>query len=442
MKKFFFYLLLSAFTPFLKAQQTQSIQEAMANYDYENALTLIEHEDSLTVPLLYQKGRALKGLERNAEALQVFRLLTVQDSLNPRSYIEAGECYKILGKFQPALQCYRRVLDLKPDHKYARIQYIGQLLNLQKYQEALGESTSLAEQDSSATILHLKAQSLEGIYSDPNILIGAYMEINNRYPDDNLAASKLASLYIQNNYYDFAIETCENYRKTDTTNVTINRLEAQAYCLNQEYDKALERYKPLLVQGDSSFYSCYYAGISHYALNQPYEARDLLEAARKLAPEHIDLLYYLGKACSKTKWKEKGVEYMEDAIHFVFPQDSVVARLYRGLADCCKEAGEPRKQIKALMQQYKYDPQAHYILYKAAFVSYYQLKDIDETEKYLEAYIKTRPEGSRNQPQEMTEDGDVVYNENNRYDSAESWLKVLQKTKKVDKFFKGDQQEK
>ena len=75
-------------------------------------------------------------------------------------------------------------------------------------------------------------------------------------------------------------------------------------------------------------------------------------------------------------------------------------------------------------------------------MSYYQLKDIDETEKYLEAYIKTRPEGSRNQPQEMTEDGDVVYNENNRYDSAESWLKVLQKTKKVDKFFKGDQQEK
>ena len=77
------------------------------------------------------------------------------------------------------------------------------------------------------------------------------MDINNRYPDDNLAASKLASLYIQNNYYDFAIETCENYRKTDTTNVTINRLEAQAYCLNQEYDKALERYKPLLAQGDS-----------------------------------------------------------------------------------------------------------------------------------------------------------------------------------------------
>lgn len=434
-------ILLFAFLGHILATTAQSpvsndIREAMNNYDYEAALQLMEKTPS-SIPLLYLKGKALKELGRNNEALNVFNQLTKQDSLNPRAYIEAGECYKTLGKFQPALLCYKRVLDLKPDHKYARIQYISQLLNLQKYQEALGESTALAEQDSSATILHLKAQSLEGLYSDPNIQIGAYMEIHERYPDDYLAASKLASLYIRNNYYDYAIETCEAYRKTDTTNATVNRLEAQAYCLNQEYQKALERYQPLLAQGDSSFYNCYYAGISHYALNQPYEAHDLLEAARKHAPDHIDLLYYLGKACSKTLWKKKGMEYMEDAIRLVFPQDSVVARLYGGLADCCREAAEPCKQIKALMQQYKYNPQAHYVLYKAAFVSFYHLKDLESTEKYLEAYLKTRPKESKDQPQEMTEEGDIVINENNRYNAAEAWLQDLRKRKKVEDFFQG-----
>lgn len=434
-------ILFFAFLGHILATTAQSpvsndIREAMNNYDYEAALQLMEKTPS-SILLLYLKGKALKELGRNNEALNVFNQLTKQDSLNPRAYIEAGECYKTLGKFQPALLCYKRVLDLKPDHKYARIQYISQLLNLQKYQEALGESTALAEQDSSATILHLKAQSLEGLYSDPNIQIGAYMEIHERYPDDYLAASKLASLYIRNNYYDYAIETCEAYRKTDTTNATVNRLEAQAYCLNQEYQKALERYQPLLVQGDSSFYNSYYAGISHYALNQPYEAHDLLEAARKHAPDHIDLLYYLGKACSKTLWKKKGMEYMEDAIRLVFPQDSVVARLYGGLADCCREAAEPRKQIKALMQQYKYNPQAHYVLYKAAFVSFYHLKDLESTEKYLEAYLKTRPKESKDQPQEMTEEGDIVINENNRYNAAEAWLQDLRKRKKVEDFFQG-----
>ena len=177
-------ILFFAFLGHILATTAQSpvsndIREAMNNYDYEAALQLMEKTPS-SIPLLYLKGKALKELGRNNEALNVFNQLTKQDSLNPRAYIEAGECYKTLGKFQPALLCYKRVLDLKPDHKYARIQYISQLLNLQKYQEALGESTALAEQDSSATILHLKAQSLEGLYSDPNIQIGAYMEIHER----------------------------------------------------------------------------------------------------------------------------------------------------------------------------------------------------------------------------------------------------------------------
>lgn len=437
-KQILFFCLLCMGLTATKAQTNayNDIREAMNNYDYEKALLLIDKEVPSTT-LLYQKGKALKELGRDKEALTVFEQLTRQDSLNPRAYIEAAECYKSLGKFQPALQCYGRVIELNPQNKYARIQYIGQLLNLHKYQEALGESSTLAEQDSSVTVLHLKAQSMEGLYSDPNIQIGAYLEIHDRYPDDYLAASKLASLYIRSNYYDYAIETCEAYRKTDTTNATVNRLEAQAYCLNQEYAKALERYRPLLAQGDSSFYNCYYAGISHYALNEPYEAHDLLEAARKQVPEHIDLLYYLGKACSKTLWKDKGVTYMEDAIRLSFPQDSVVAKLYRGLADCCKEAAEPHKQIKALMQQYKYDPTAHYVLYKAAFTSYFHLKDIDNTIKYLEAYLKTRPKGSKDEPQEMTEEGDVVLNENNRYNAAEAWLEDLKKKKKVDDFFQG-----
>lgn len=37
----------------------------------------------------------------------------------------------------------------------------------------------------------------------------------------------------------------------------------------------------------------------------------------------------------------------------------------------------------------------------------------------------------------MTKDGDVVYNENNRYDSAEAWLEKLKKNKKVEDFFQG-----
>ena len=66
-------------------------------------------------------------------------------------------------KNQQALKYYEQALDLNPENKYVRIQYIGLLLSLQKFQEALGESSLMTEKDSSAIALHLQAQSFEGM---------------------------------------------------------------------------------------------------------------------------------------------------------------------------------------------------------------------------------------------------------------------------------------
>ena len=123
MRKLFISLCFSACCSLLAAQTTNPIQEAMANYDYETALMLIDQETP-TVPLLYQKGKALKGLGNNLEALSVFQEVVAQDSLNPRAYIEAAECCKSLAKYSEALDYYQNALHINPDNKYARIQYI------------------------------------------------------------------------------------------------------------------------------------------------------------------------------------------------------------------------------------------------------------------------------------------------------------------------------
>ena len=107
MRKLFISLCFSACCSLLAAQTTNPIQEAMANYDYETALILIDQETP-TVPLLYQKGKALKGLGNNLEALSVFQEVVAQDSLNPRAYIEAAECCKSLAKYSEALEYYQK----------------------------------------------------------------------------------------------------------------------------------------------------------------------------------------------------------------------------------------------------------------------------------------------------------------------------------------------
>jgi tetratricopeptide (TPR) repeat protein len=436
MRKLLISLCLSACCSFLTAQNANPIQDAMANYDYETALSLIEQETP-TVPLLYQKGRALKGLGNSMEALEVFQQIVAQDSLNPRAYIEAAECSRSVAKYKQALGYYRKALDLNPNNKYARIQYITLLLNQREYQEALGESSLLAEKDSSAIALHLMGQSFEGM-QDPLSALGAYHLIQELYPTDYLAAAKLGQIYISGNDYDYAIDATEEYRKRDTTNIIVNQLNAQAYCLNKYYPTAIQRYEYLLSQGDSTFQTCYYLGISYYATGKYYEAHDMLEAARQYDPRNVNLLYYLGRSCAKTSWKEAGVQYLEEAIAYALPPDSAMIRLYVGLTDCYKSALMFDEQIKSLQTRYeKYEIENHKLLYDMAYVYYYSLRNTPKAEQCLEAYLKTRPKGSKELPQEVDSDGVPIIGENNRYNAAEAWLKDIRDRRKKEDFFKG-----
>ena len=433
MKQLILFLLLGTCNT-LFAQHTKLIQEAMNNYDYEKAIMLIDKEQP-TTELLFQKGKALKSLGRNAEALHTFRQIIAGDSLNQRAFIEAAECCKQSAKYQDALKYYQKAIDIHPDNKYVRIQYISLLCNLQQYEEAFGESSVLAETDSSAVILHLQAQSLEGRTGFLDAALGCYHVIQDKYPDDYLAAAKLGQNYNAMQFYEYAIEATEKYREADTTNVVVNRQNAQAYCLSGDYPMAIKRYEYLVGQRDSSFHTYYYLGVSYYATEKFYEAHDMLEIARKYDPENVNLLYYLGRACAKTSWKKQGIEYLETAIDLSLPKDSAMTRLYKGLRDCCRLGREPAKAIQAAKDQYKYDKTNHKLLYDIA-IDYLFMKDNKNATHYLEVFLKTRPKDTKETAIEINKKGEVEVNMEYYYRSAMETLKKLKQKAKEEDFFK------
>ena len=433
MKQLILFLLLGTCNT-LFAQHTKLIQEAMNNYDYEKAIMLIDKEQP-TTELLFQKGKALKSLGRNAEALHTFRQIIAGDSLNQRAFIEAAECCKQSAKYQDALKYYQKAIDIHPDNKYVRIQYISLLCNLQQYEEAFGESSVLAETDSSAVILHLQAQSLEGRTGFLDAALGCYHVIQDKYPDDYLAAAKLGQIYNAMQFYEYAIEATEKYREADTTNVVVNRQNAQAYCLSGDYPMAIKRYEYLVGQRDSSFHTYYYLGVSYYATEKFYEAHDMLEIARKYDPENVNLLYYLGRACAKTSWKKQGIEYLETAIDLSLPKDSAMTRLYKGSRDCCRLGREPAKAIQAAKDQYKYDKTNHKLLYDIA-IDYLFMKDNKNATHYLEAFLKTRPKDTKETAIEINKKGEVEVNMEYYYRSAMETLKKLKQKAKEEDFFK------
>lgn len=171
--------------------------------------------------------------------------------------------------------------------------------------------------------------------------------------------------------------------------------------------------------------TCYYLGMSYYAIEDYYGAHDFLRIALKYDPKNINVLYYLGRACAKTSWKKEGVGMLNEAINLAIPSDSVMINLYNGLIDCCNLAGMYKDQAEAYKELYKYNPRRHTILYNIGSIYQDYIGDPKNAQRYLEMFMKTKPKTSASAPQ--MEEGTLVLNESNFYNAAERRLEAIRK---------------
>lgn len=429
MKRLLSFLFLSISIS-LAAQQTDPIREAMANYDYETALQLISQNEP-SPQLTFQKAQALRGLNRYNEALEAFRLVTAQEPENIRVILDMAECCKLAGQFAEGIKSYEQALTINPDNKYAQLQYITLLCITEQYTQASRVCREAMKKDESTAILRLMAQAQEGNMKKDSAL-HYYKKIIEKEPYDYMAVAKLASLHIELNEPQEAITITEKYREKDTTNIYVNRQNAQAYCLMKEYPKAIDRYEYLVERGDSTRMTSYYLGMSYYAIEDYYGAHDFLRIAYKYDPKNINLLYYLGRACSKTSWKKEGVDMLNKAINLAIPADSTMSNLYNGLADCYQHAGMFAEKVEAYKESYRYSPHKTTMLYNIG-VAYQNIEDYKNAEKYLEMFLKTRPKASEENP--TMERGTVILTEATFYAAAERRLEFIRK----ERFFREGQ---
>ena len=140
-------LLLCMLPVSLFAQVNDGIRQAMDNYDYETVVTLIEPDcqDSL---LLITKAQALKAMNRYPEAIGVLNSLILKDSTNTKVLIDLAECYKLTGNSRRAANCYQKAMNLQPENKFFRLQFIRSLLASEDYEEARTACHGWLERDS------------------------------------------------------------------------------------------------------------------------------------------------------------------------------------------------------------------------------------------------------------------------------------------------------
>ena len=426
--------LLLAFLPLWANAQTEGeIRKALDAYDYETPIARITPVagDSVLTPL---RAQALKAMNRHAEALKEWNSLLKEDSTNTKVLIELAECYRLTGRSDQAAICYGKAVSLQPENKFFRQQHIRTLLATENYEAARDASHAWLEKDTvSATGYKFLGMAYEGMgMNDPESIQLAFMAYNAAYRRDSLDAQTvalIAAIFNNNNQFTEAVDVTETYRLTDTLNVDVNRQNAKAYCMLKEYKISVNRYEALKAMGDRSFTTLYYLGVSQYADNWPYGARDNLLEAHKKNPMDVNVLYYLAKACARSSWKEEGIAYMNKAFDMVVPTDSMMIRLYDGLLECYKfhTKADPYEKIEVMKEAYSYTKK-YTLFYQIAEIYDYQ-KDYVNAVHYYEKYMALVP---KNKQAALDSEGNPLPNVDTMYQKARRRVEKI----KVEDFFR------
>lgn len=426
--KTFVILLLCILPASLFAQTADEILRAADNRDYEKVITLTgtDCRDSL---LLTVRARALKAMNRYPEAVRTLSALVANDSTDTNLLADLAECYRLAGNSVKAAVCYAKATDLQPETRFFRLQLIRSLLASEDYESARTACHGWLERDSlSATGYKYLGMAYEGL-QDP---ASAFFSYNIAYRRDSLDAqvvARIAGIFNNNQQFPEAAEVTERYRMSDTLNMDVNRQNAKAYCMMREYKTAVERYEELKRQGDRSFATLYYLGVSHYGDNWFYGAYENLKEAYRKNPSDVNVLYYLAKSASRTSWKKEGAEYMEEAFRLTVPDDSVMVRLYDGLAECYRYTQQFTKEIEAIKKLYSYTGK-NSLLYKIAQI-YDRAEDGKNAVRYYEKYMAGVPEDQR---YALDENGNPSEDRITLY--QQSWKRI--RKIKEEGFFKGD----
>lgn len=366
-----------------------AVEEAISNYNYQQAIDLIGRLDSLSLDLQRKKLAAYKELNRYGEAIRLLDEMIEADSLNIHLYIERANCYLMQNSDNKALEEYGKALKLSPENTYIRTK-MGQLyFRNEQYTEAKALAETMLSADTTQYALRLLGDCY-GKTEQPDSALYLYELALERDSSDYAAVLRLSNLYLEMDSVDAAIRYTDKYIGQDSLNLPVNRVNAFAYFQKEQFREALEKYRNLSQLGDNTANTNYYLGLCYLKNDSLQKAYECLDKANKKAKEkNPQILTYLGIAAIEMPgYATEGIEATEKAIQLILPDSTLMFSLYNTLAKGFVMRRELKEEIVALKTSLSYSPQSSVTLNHIAY-AYDLLKDNKNAVKYYKLFLNS-----------------------------------------------------
>ena len=237
---------------------------------------------------------------------------------------------------------------------------------------------------------------------------GAFMywasQLLKHYPMDGEVVAGLALAYARDNQPQKGIVCAALYTLKDSTNILVNRAEAEAWLLNGDYSMAGKLYQRLLQQGDSTFSTLYSAGMCYTTTDSLERAYQCLKSALWLSGmKHSGAAWRLGVVSIDTKRYDEGLGYLSLALELMRPDTTAMRAITLSQGEGYYLTEHYAEAVAAWKEHLTYKPTSIATYYNIANAYAYLLKDKEQAMTYYQQFLNMarKEEKPTDQLQEM-----------------------------------------
>lgn len=390
-----------------EASKFQAIRDAISKYDYPGAISAIDSVllDSANLSnesfrsLTLQKARCQKKVLRYIPALESLSSISAIDDVEVMG--EIADTYLSMGQYDTALGYYFMLNRANPTNIFFGIQAASLQYRAGDYQGSIELGKSLCKQEENAQIYSMVA----GSYLSLKELDSAMVYYNRAYelnPSKATTINAISNIHLQRKEYEEVIELTKSYLDNYPDEDAIRLILGTAYYLTEQPDSAYTAFKRVYDNGDKSYGTSLYLGLTAAKVRRYDIAMDAYQSAwyqdstdAKMVINMADAYSFIYHARKRLgiDFKYSPMELYDYATKLSMPDSATIFTASYNKGQIYMRDMDFKKALEPFKTAYTYKQDD----YTAALIGicFRRLKDYKSAKKWYQAYLKNAKPGSR-----------------------------------------------